>query len=72
MAILRKTNKALVKFLMDKKGIETITVTKDKVVLTVSPKFTPEDGEKLVREIGHTKFNPASRNGKNCLVLERY
>lgn len=72
MALLRKTNKALVKFLMDKKGIETITITADKVALTVSPKFTPEDGEKLVREIGHTKFNAASRNGKNYLVLERY
>lgn len=68
----RKTNKALVKFLMDKKGIETITVSKDKVVLTVSPKFTPEDGERLCRDIGHTRFNPVTRDGKNYLILERF
>ncbi len=72
MALLRKTNKALVKFLMDKKGIETITVAKDKVVLTVSPKFTPEDGQRLVQEIGHTRFQPATRNGHNYLILERW
>ena len=44
--MLKKTNKALVKFLMDRKGIEAITITKDKVLLTVEPKFTPQDGEK--------------------------
>ena len=70
--LTRKTNKALVKYLMDKKGIETITVTKDRVALTVAPSFTPEDGERLCREIGHTKFQPASRNGRNYLILSRF
>lgn len=68
----RKINKALVKFLMDRKGIDAIIVTKDKVLLTVSPKFTPEDGERLCRDIGHTKFQPLSRDGKNYLILSRY
>lgn len=70
--MLKKTNKALVKFLMDRKGIEAITITKDKVLLTVTEKFTPQDGERLVREIGHTRFKPLSRDGKNYLILERF
>ncbi len=70
--LTKKTNKALVKHLMDKKGIETITISKDKVVLTVAPSFTPEDGERLCREIGHTRFQPARRGDKNYLVLERF
>ncbi|MBQ9363992.1 MAG: hypothetical protein IJT97_11355 [Bacteroidaceae bacterium] len=70
--ITRKTNKALVKFLMDRKGIEAITITKDKVLLTVAAKFTPQDGERLVREIGHNRFKPLSRDGKNYLILERF
>lgn len=68
----RKTNKALVKFLMDKKGIETITITKDRVALTVAPSFTPQDVERLCREIGHARFYPASRDGHNYLILERF
>ena len=70
--ISRKTNKALVKYLMDRKGIEAITITEDKVLLTVTEKFTPQDGERLVRDIGHSRFKPVSRNGKNYLILERF
>ncbi|MBQ9641858.1 MAG: hypothetical protein IJV06_09935 [Bacteroidaceae bacterium] len=70
--IPRKTNKALVKYLMDRKGIEAITITEDKVLLTVTEKFTPQDGERLVRDIGHSRFKPVSRNGKNYLILERF
>ena len=60
------------KYLMDRKGIEAITITEDKVLLTVTEKFTPQDGERLVRDIGHSRFKPVSRNGKNYLILERF
>lgn len=66
------TNKRLVKCLMDTKGIDIITVTKDKVLIEVCAKFTPEDGIKLVQKVGHTKYQPVARNGKNYLILERF
>lgn len=68
----RLINKRLVKCLMDIKGIDLITITKDKVLIEVSPKFTPEDGMRLVRKVGHTRYKPVSKDGKNYLVLERY
>ena len=68
----RLTNKRLVKYLMDKKGIDYITISVDKIAITVSKKFKPIDGENLVREIGHTKFYPTVKDGKNILILERY
>lgn len=68
----RLTNKRLVKFLMDKKNIELISISADKIIVTVNSKFKPIDGENLVREIGHSKFTPISDNGRNLLVLDRY
>ena len=68
----RKTNKKLVKLLMDKKGIDIITITKDKVLVEVNEKFTPEMGLSLVKEIGHTTYQPVSRGGKNYLLLDRF
>lgn len=72
MANPKLTNKRLVKCLMDTKGIDIITVTKDKVLIEVGSKFTPEDGIKLVQKVGHTKYQPVARDGKNYLILERY
>ena len=66
------TNKRLVKCLMDTKGIDIITVTKDKVRVEVGGTFTPEAGLSLVRKVGHSRYQPVTRNGKNFIILERY
>lgn len=66
------TNKRLVKCLMDTKGIDIITVTKDKVLVEVGDTFTPKDGLSLVRKVGHSQYQPVTRNGKNFIILERY
>lgn len=65
-------DKRLVRKLMDVKKIDAITITKDKIAITVNPKFTPEDGNRLIQSIGHTSFLPVTRNGKNYLILDRY
>ena len=66
------TNKRLVKCLMDTKGIDIITVTKDKVLVEVEDTFTPKDGLSLVHKVGHSRYQPVARNGKNFIILERY
>lgn len=72
MVSAKMTNKRLVKVLMDKKHIDSITITKNAVVIQVDEHFTPLDGQILVRELGHESFKPVSKNGKNYIVFDRY
>lgn len=68
----RKTNKRLVRHLMDVKNVECITITESTVLIQVNSKFTPDDGVRLVKEVGHADFRPVTRDGKNYLVLSRW
>ena len=65
-------DKKLVRFLMGVKKIEVISITAKQIVLTVSPKFTPTDAADLIRAIGHEKWTPATRDGHNYIVLDRF
>ena len=72
MAEARKTNKRLVKFLMDIRGIETMTITDQSIAMTFKKEFTPEDGERLIKKIGHTQFKAVRLKDKNMMVISRW
>ena len=58
----RLTNKRLVKFLMDYRGI-----------VQVSKKFTPAQAEELCRKVGHTNdFKAATGAGNNYIIFPRF
>ncbi|WP_278715572.1 hypothetical protein [Bacteroides caecimuris] len=69
----RLTNKRLVKFLMDYRGIEMISVTDKNIVVQVSKKFTPVQAEELCRKVGHTNdFKAATGAGNNYIIFPRF
>lgn len=68
----RLTNKRLVRFLMDYKGLELITVSKTYVLVEVSKRFTPSDGEELCRLVGHPDARPATSEGRNFISFKRF
>lgn len=65
------TNKRLVGFLMEHRHIELVTVSKDKVIATVSAKFTPKEVPGIVKEVGQMP-RCISENGVNYIVFSRY
>ncbi len=68
----KMTNKRLVKHLMDTKGLNSILVLKDSVCVEVEPTFTPAQAEELCREVGHTDFKAATKDGHNYIVFKRW
>lgn len=68
----RLINKRLVKFLMDAKGIDVISITKKQVVVQVSPTFTPAKAEELGRRVGQPDSRTRTVDGLNYIVFSRY
>lgn len=69
----RIINKRLVRFLMDYRGIDMISVTAKNVVVQVSKKFTPAQAEELCRQVGHTDdFKAATGAGNNYIIFPRF
>lgn len=67
------TNKKLVKYLMDVRRIEMISVNATNIVVQVSSKFTPEMGKNLIEEVGHNDTaRIASKDGNNYIVFPRF
>ena len=56
---------------MEHRHIELVTVSKDKVIATVSAKFTPEEVPGIVKEVGQMP-RCISENGVNYIVFSRY
>ncbi|MGL4852750.1 MAG: hypothetical protein ACRC3Z_08930 [Phocaeicola sp.] len=66
-------NKQLVKYLMDVRRIEMISISVKNIIVQVSDKFTPEMGNKLIQEVGHDKTaRIAAKDGNNYIVFPRF
>jgi hypothetical protein len=54
------SDKRLVKYLMEKKGVETVIIEKKKnrIVAIVDKKFKPAEAENMSKEVGRTEFQP--------------
>ena len=66
-------NKRLIKFLMDVRRVEMISITSNTIIVQVSPKFTPEMGNQLLTEVGHQDTaRPAVKDGSNYIIFPRY
>lgn len=69
----RLTNKRLVKFLMDYRGIEMISITDRNIVVQVSKKFTPAQAEELCRKVGQANDSKAATgSGNNYIIFPRF
>lgn len=68
----RLTNKRLVKHLMDTKGLNSITILKDAICVEAEPTFTPLQAEELCKEVGHSDFKVATKDGHNFIVFKRW
>lgn len=66
------TNKRLVRRLMDTKGLNSIMILKDVVCVEAEPTFTPSQAEELCKELGHTDFKAATKDGHNYIVFKRW
>lgn len=64
-------NKRLVSFLMDHKHIETVTVSKSKIIAVVSDKFTPAEVPVLIKAVGQTPRTMTEDN-TNYIIFNRY
>lgn len=61
----------LIKVLVDHKKIDFVTVSKTKVVCTLSPKFYPADVDTLWHRTGQWPVTQ-KRNGKNYIIFDRF
>lgn len=68
----RLTNKRLVKFLMDVKGLDSITVLANAVCVQAKPDFGPAQAMQLCAEVGHEDFKAATRGGHNYIIFKRW
>lgn len=50
----RLTNKRLVKYLMDFRYIDAITITADYIAVTIGPRFAQTDVPRMIADIGQT------------------
>lgn len=67
------TNKRLVKYLMDVRRIDMISINANNIVVQVSSKFTPAMGKQLIEEVGHmSTARLASKEGSNYIIFPRF
>lgn len=54
------SDKRLVKYLMEKKGVERIIIRKKErdIIAIVDKKFKPAEAEAMSKEVGRTNFKP--------------
>lgn len=65
------SDKKLVKYLLDKKGVDNILIDKTKIVILVDKKFTPQDGLRLCQDVGRTEYKPFRKKDVNGIVFDR-
>ncbi|MEG1861005.1 MAG: hypothetical protein RR206_04870 [Bacteroidaceae bacterium] len=69
----RMTDKRLVKYLMDCRGIEMISINRQGIVVEAGKRFTPADAERICLETGHRDdAKAATSGGRNFIVFPRY
>ena len=67
------TNKRLVKYLMDVRRVEMISVSAKNIIVQVTDKFTPLMGQNLIEEVGHSDTaRIATKDGNNYIVFPRF
>ena len=67
------TNKKLVKYLMDVRRVEMISVSAKNIIVQVTDKFTPQMGKNLIEEVGHgDTARIATKDGNNYIVFPRF
>ena len=67
------TNKKLVKYLMDVRRIDMISINASNIIVQVSDKFTPVMGKQLIEEVGHADTaRLMSKSGVNYIVFTRF
>lgn len=61
------SGKRLVKYLMDKKGVDTIFIEKKKnrIVALVNKSFTPAQAEQMCKDVGRSEFQPFHTEAKD-------
>ncbi|MBP5376335.1 MAG: hypothetical protein J6Y38_08410 [Bacteroidaceae bacterium] len=64
-------NHKLINFLADHSKIEMVSVSKTRVIATLSAKFTPDDVKPLCDAIGQWPV-PRRNGGKNFIIFERF
>ena len=67
----QKKNHKLINYLVDHKKIDLVSVTKNHIICTLSPRFTPEDVKPLCDEVGQWPI-PHRRGSDNYITFERY
>lgn len=66
------TNKRLVRYLMDTRGVKSICITDKVVCVQFHTSFTPAKAEELCKQLGQTDFKAVRRNQENYIVFKRF
>lgn len=61
----------LIKVLVDHRKIDFVTVSKTKIICTLSTKFRPDDVDILWHQVGQWPMTQ-KKNGKNYIVFDRF
>lgn len=64
-------NHKLINFLVDHAKIDLVSVSKDKVICTLSKTFTPDDVKPLCDAVNQWP-TPRRQDGKYYIIFERY